>query len=500
MNERSRSPLPPSEPILRGSEDPADLSRAPNVRRIRLRVPDTHAERRPLGWLPRLLGLELYSSALLTRKVRIELSVVAAALLFVFAFELAAWSFFLNGLFAGDMRRGHWLATPAAVALSLIFAGTILFFERQVVIADFPRWPRWKKVMAATVRVVAILVAGFIVAHAVDLLAFHDPVARKLHSEAVQAHARRLQADLHQLGTSLKPGAERAATVAAELKRVREEIDAAEKLLGEAVANEKRYEEEERFLRRQTVYTKPRPTSAAADGEQRREARESARELSRLGGSRAAASATAALTRSRLDELREKEKELVTQQVSLDRDTERHRWIVHILSSRLAAWIDTLERADPGPQREEWAIPPQITDEDKLRWPEEWRKQLHFEEPAWSFFEKVDALYNVILNADSAPSRAPSGPGSRGASPRSPLSYRVSFAGIHLAAMFVPLLVFFIKWFFMSKEVDAYFSVWHQALAGDPDARLMLGVDEHVNRNLAALSATPEHSEDRQDG
>ena len=50
-----------------------------------------------------------WSDVLLTREVRQELSVIAAALTFVAIFELAASSFFLDGLFVGDMLGGHWL-------------------------------------------------------------------------------------------------------------------------------------------------------------------------------------------------------------------------------------------------------------------------------------------------------------------------------------------------------------------------------------------------------
>ncbi len=429
---------------------------------------------------------------------------VAAALTFVAIFELAAWSFFLNGLFVGDMLGGHWLATPAALALAAIFAGTILFFERQVVIADFPTLAWWRKAAAMVVRVLSILVAGAIVAHAVDLLAFADPIDRRLHSEQVQREERRLQADLDRL-RALQPAAQRSATTARELERVRDEIGRIETRQQQALADQRRYQAQEVALR-----DHPEIRRAESDGgggvsaEDRAEARRRQRRLTEVRGERAAADETVRVTTDKLSELRQVEEDLIARGGAIDVDTERHQWIVQLLEGRLARWIASLEKADPGPRHEQgWEAPAHITAEERARWEPEWQERFSFAEPKWSFFEKVDALWGIVGESWRA-LRHPSPADqllARGQWVRSPLTYFSAFVGIHLAAMFVPFLVFFIKWLFMSKEVNDYFSVRHQAHAGDAEAQLMLNVEAAVRRSeVSSPSTTPRRGEDARRG
>lgn len=482
----------------------------PRSGNIYLRQPPREAQAERLGRLARLLGLEFYSDRLLTRRVRTELSILALILSVVFLFELAAWSFFFNGLFLGDVTRFHLGWTLASTILGLFFAGVILYFERQVITTDTWRLKRPQKFLAQGIRFGSILVGGFIVAHAVELLTFGEPVERTLYSKAVGREVESLESDLDGLAVITEESHRKELTD--DLGNIRQRIEGAQQR-GEQSAGDlarsreqvRSWEEEVRRQRSALTSADRRRGEVEEDGNlaalqaARNEVESAQRRYEDAQSHHRAATAvhqaeqaTLQQTDRSLQSLFDEEAMLRVQRSSLSDETGARQRAIETLRSRLRDWEeDLVGRSGRGDRTEKWPGLQSASAEEKLLWPERWRRPLEFQEPDWHFFERIAMVYELAWGGQSGQS-TPGGNSSQlsvrldsgGPSDGKWLSriYRTAFLAIHLAAMFVPFLVFAVKWFLMPKEVDAYYSAWHQAYAGDPEARVVLSVEEKVRK------------------
>src|SRR3954462_593100 len=476
----------------------------PYLRSVYLRQPESAGQGRRLNWLAWRLGLEHYSSKLLTTKVRTELSVLAALLGATFVFEFGAWSFFFNGIFVGDMGKFTGRGTTAALVLALLFAGVILFFERQVITADTLRMRDKARKRAQWIRVLSIVGAGFIVAHSVDLLAFNTPVEKRLHREAVHEEALRLAQDVEGLGEGT--GGQKS-TVAGDLTAVRDDLSAARQRREKVAGEQERYRQQGESLQsevrsnREAIRFAEENVKSAEEGAEtaaqrraqrdlesaRRRSAEALSDLRAMTGNQGAATASLQEIDRLINRLTGEEGGLRNQRSTLDDQTEKIGRAKETLKSRLRLWFAELDQADPGDRFEKWSGWTDVADDEKRLWPERWRRSLDFKEPKRSFFEKIDCVYQLAFGwlSSSVEGRAELPaylPAAGLREHRRSITYFFSWLGIHLAAMFVPFLVFAVKWFLMPKEVDAYFSAWHQAFAGDPEARMILSVEEKVRR------------------
>jgi len=159
------------------------------------------------------------------------------------------------------------------------------------------------------------------------------------------------------------------------------------------------------------------------------------------------------------------------------------------LQGRLRSWMTELASAKPGRGLyvEEWKGWGQVTDEEMELWPKDWRDVLKFSPPERSFFDKIHLVHELAWGWLGGSGKEQADlpnylPWDEVRGTQSSFIYSFAFLGIHLAAVFVPFLVFTVKWFLMPKEVDSYFSVWHQAYAGDPDAQLILNTERKVQQ------------------
>ena len=71
--------------------------------------------------------------------------------------------------------------------------------------------------------------------------------------------------------------------------------------------------------------------------------------------------------------------------------------------------------------------------------------------------------------------------------------FKRAFIGIHVLAAFFPMLIFTIKWLVMPKELAEYYSTYHQACSGNPEASKALLVDQQARERMRALQRGLEH-------
>jgi len=478
-------------------KQPSQAAEALRGGSIQLRQPPSKARARPLGGLARLLRLEVYSDRLLTRRVRTELSILAIVLLLVFLYEFAAWSFFFNGLFLGRVTAfdAHW--TGAAIFLGFLFAGVVLYFERQVVTTDVQRLTSRQRRMAQGIRVCAVFLSAFIVLHAVELVFFGKPVERALHSRAVARSIKSLKQDLNDMATTTAEP--RQADLAQDLTGIGTRIEETERRQEEAIreiasAREsvKRWEEEVSRRQDELAAAQRRLGEQVSAGVQfepqtlRNEVEAARRRYEDAQTHYREATATLQATQGIAQEINRSlhtldgnESAVREERSSLWNRTDARQRAIETLRSRLRDWeAELLSSAEPGDHKENWSGLEGASQADLLFWPERWRQNLEFNEPEWSFFERIAMIYELAWGGQQSTATPTESTWLR-------TIYQTSFVGLHLAGIFIPLLVFAVKWFLMPQEVDAYYSAWHQAYAGDPDARLLLSVEEKVRSNDA---------------
>jgi hypothetical protein len=177
---------------------------APAIGDVYLRGP----ERRPLsgllGHLATLLGLDVYGGSLLAERARPEMKAAALTLLVIFLFDLGAWSLLFNTLLHADIKSLDGWSTFAVLA-GLLFAVTILLYERQFFTADVFEGLR-RVAVPMMVRLLIIVSAALVTAQPVELLFFKEAIAQRAHEEGVRLEAltrrneeARIQAELAQL-------------------------------------------------------------------------------------------------------------------------------------------------------------------------------------------------------------------------------------------------------------------------------------------------------------
>ncbi len=473
---------------------------------IFLRLPEKEPPTKRLGWLARLLRLEYYPHSPLTEKVHAEITKLALILVVVFVFEFAAWASFFNGLWVGDFVHFQLVRRSAAVLFGFLIAGGVLYLEHQVITADTRRLSWWKRCLGQFMRLLLIGMSSFIVAHPIDLLAFQIPVERTLHAQAVDREEIRLREDLDRLIGGARVN--QMEILMDELKQVRERVDSVQSSRAQAAGDKKRYREQVESLqseaesRGETVgQAEERLAQVEGDFDQvaiRRAQSKLGTARSRSGrtdsGLRAARSnfVAAQETVRQKDRLIETlladERKLLKDRSELFEDSKALERVNSVMEGRLGRWVAELRRYPLGDHTEESGRVRDAPAEEMLLWPEEWREPLKFVEPQTHFFEKVATVYQLAFGEPSATDEGSAGSlarldSSEGRERTLSRVYRDSFIAIHLAAMFLPLLVFVVKWFLMPKEVDAYFSTWHQAIAGDPGARTALSVEDKVRKS-----------------
>ena len=477
---------------------------------VYLRAATSASGGRHLAAIARMMGLDQYSSSLLTRKVRIELPILGAILAGTFFYELIAWAFFFNGIFVGEMLEFHVFGTFAALLLALLFAMTILFFERQVITADSRRMKKSDRRWAQGIRLGAILLSGFIVAHPVDLLVFRVPVDEQLHRQAVAEEDSRLVEDLR--GMVNADASPRRATIQQDLAQIGLDLSTLNARREQARGDQERFRLDTEQLQREAAVAQD--ALAAAEGRlhalgegdegrkgqvqsefeaARRRYFQSASALQIARGNYSAAGAKLNDIDRQIETQTGRRESIAGVRSSLDHRSELVHQGYAALDERRRIWIDELLRSDSGDRREEWKGWDKASKEQIAVWPERWTRPLQFAEPARDFFEEIHTIYRLAFSWLNRPqgeehiSSSDQASPSFQRAPSMPLTYFFLWLAIHLAAIFIPFLVFAVKWFLMPKEVEAFFSAWHQALAGDPDARLMLAVEEKVRAQKELL-------------
>lgn len=496
MMNRPTSGLPFDERAASGGGVGEEGSSGPRrVANVYLRHPaNTGRGGRRLGLLARALGLELYSPTLLTRKNHAELTVLAVMLVGVFSFELLAWSFFFNGIFVGEMFRLHPTGTPAAIVLAFLFAATILYFERQVVTADATRLPKWKKVCAFFLRLGVILVAGFIVAHSIDLVVFRAPMQLELHRRAVREKADVLRRDLD----ALRADDPRRTTLRRDIERLHQNMNRFhDNQIGAAALVEqlrRQSEQHERDAGRSQDELDRVEGGATAGGAGDREIENARRRAD--SASDAVDSARAAYNEAyrslqgldrRLEDLQEQERQLAAELRELAEKDFTEAENAASLEQRARHWLSQVARERPSGPADYAQYVEDISNvpaAEREKWGSDWREPFELDPPNASFFEKLEVIYDLLGGASEggSASSANSLLSSEALAMRQPRRslYLTTYSGVHLAVMLLPFLVLAVKWLLLPKEVDAYFSTWHQAHAGDAEARLMLSVEEKV--------------------
>jgi hypothetical protein len=153
--------------------------------RLFLKSPQAEVSSQPPSRLARLMGLHLYSNALLTKKVRTEMNFAAGLLLMVSLFEWLLWTLLFNGIYSSDIYYVGG-TTILAVLTGLFFGFAVFWFERQMLTSgEKGWWPRF----AMFCRFVYICFAARITSQTFELMLFHKPIQERARQEAIRANA-----------------------------------------------------------------------------------------------------------------------------------------------------------------------------------------------------------------------------------------------------------------------------------------------------------------------
>ncbi|MCP4661602.1 MAG: hypothetical protein GY856_39885 [bacterium] len=147
-----------------------------------------------LGWLIQLFQLDVFGDSLLSRRVRIDLGMVALLFMVVFVYDLTSWTLLFNLIFQGEVLVVNAL-TGATLFVGLLFAWTILIYERQFFIGD--TWgSRWKILRAMAVRAVVQMITALVTIQPIVLIIFTGAIERGIHAEGIRAESVRCLGEL----------------------------------------------------------------------------------------------------------------------------------------------------------------------------------------------------------------------------------------------------------------------------------------------------------------
>jgi hypothetical protein len=463
------------QPQRQESDLPEDPRHDSPELRLFLKMPDWEELRRPPSRLASTLGLHVYSDALLTKRVRIEMNLAAFILLIVATFELIAWAFLFNAIFNSDILYLGWKTVPAVLVASL-FAAAVFWFERQFLTTDESQRRQAKR--AAVIRVLFILAAGITTAQPLELLFFRKPVQKRIHEEGIRKEAvERFNELSESSATEEKYDSDIAERKAKSVADIKEEL---------ARATERR-------LKLELQLGAARASAYAEQGrvEQLRRERDAAGENRAQEAQRRYSAAITRFNRLSGEVLKlEGQTEVAVQEgerLQTEKDNaevreedfgEARRAKERLANGRLRDWIRQLRRSEPAE--------PIVEERPGVGSEKPWE----YDDPEYDFFEQ---LHLVWLLAEGQPPRwlagAPdtwqlleknygfpfTGP-ALGWQPH----LLLSIVACHIIAFFIPLLVLTIKIFLMPRDLQIYYSRRHQAEAGDNGAWLTQVVDEKV--------------------
>lgn len=152
--------------------------------RVFLRGSDSEPLLGPLGRVVSFIGLDVNGTTLLGRRARVEMKSAALVLAVVFLFDLGAWTLLFNTLLHATIKTvDEW--SILAAAGGLLFAVTVLLYERQFYTADISGG--WRRVLGPmAVRLFVIGISAVITAQPVELLFFKEAIAQRAHEEGIR--------------------------------------------------------------------------------------------------------------------------------------------------------------------------------------------------------------------------------------------------------------------------------------------------------------------------
>ena len=136
-----------------------------------------------LGRLAHLFELDVYGSAFLSNRARIEMGYAALLLLLIFLFDTLAWSLLFNSIFYSGLLTVGW-GTPFALAIALIFSLATFIYERQFITADASEG-LLRFCFAITIRVGVLIMAALLTAQPIELFVFQGPIKNRIHEEGI---------------------------------------------------------------------------------------------------------------------------------------------------------------------------------------------------------------------------------------------------------------------------------------------------------------------------
>lgn len=162
-----------------------------------LRPPRISRETKPLPWLVRKLGLDVYGTSLLTERGKAELTALAGMLGVVALFDWLAWTFLFNAILHSRATELG-LKTLIAAGLASLITAMMIFFERGFLTMDLTR-QKGKVTLRLAVRILLILTAAVVTAKPVELMAFQPAIEARTHEEKVTTYAINLLLRINEL-------------------------------------------------------------------------------------------------------------------------------------------------------------------------------------------------------------------------------------------------------------------------------------------------------------
>jgi hypothetical protein len=176
------------DPAARREARDATRSSAPDVEHLTLVIAsrdDAPPRRLSLDHLVRVMGLDLYGRAGLSRAARLEMKAVAMVLLVVFLFDVFAWSLLFYFLFNAGSLALNW--TRVVFALGGVFpALLLLLYERGIMTADTSGDGLRRLALPTVGRISVILVSAYITAVPIELVTFGRRIERRVHEELIR--------------------------------------------------------------------------------------------------------------------------------------------------------------------------------------------------------------------------------------------------------------------------------------------------------------------------
>ena len=483
------------------------------------------AERNFTGFFGRLIHLfqlDVFGGTLLGRRARFELGAVAFLLLVVFLFDLGAWTLLFNSILHGGLLVLDTL-TLAALAFALLFATTVLIYERQFVTSDTSGG--WLKVMPAmSFRALVLLVAAVVTAQPIELLLFHGPIQRRIHDEGVRSEAvKRLrelreaekkteksEQSLRQVDQDLMSSFEREQfdSIQGELGEAQNKIDELEVNMERAKRNASSWKTRWQRRKEGSDRTERALASARRRGDPK-EIAEAESEHTKATNWRQAAwkeheawiaravgmEDELTLLRSRRDRLSEdistRETGVLNRRQELEDKRREDLDAARSEIERIGDWITRVDRETDfsNPIYERGA-----TEEENRQ-----AGGFTYKHPQYDFFEQLRVLSNL---------RRTENPRWRGATQQErdeigayfglkdidtqdvvawrqfeedAKLFNFTYWIVYFIALVIPLLVIAVK-LLLSRELRGYFSAAYQDVAGNPEAKAFIAADREVER------------------